>query len=238
MKPLLETTHFVPWHECDLNAKMSIKSLSDILMQTAWEHAQMLGFGFEDLEKSKVLWVLSRFKIEIDAYPSWKDELRIQTWPTGTDKLFAIRHFRVFKNGKPIINAGSYWLIINQQSRRPVRPENFFKTDYQWIKEKAIGPIEKIAFNDELQTGKALPVQYSDLDYNGHVLNSKYTEHLINQIPLNKMKETEIKSYQVNFIKEARQSNSLIPKHNNSYTQFRICDESDKDLIHAQITRA
>ncbi|MBC8343060.1 MAG: hypothetical protein H8E61_03665 [Bacteroidetes bacterium] len=121
--PYHEQDFFVSWHESDFHSKMTLKSISDMLMEMAWFHAGRLGFGFEDLENQDYLWILSRLKIDVNSYPKWRDRITARTWPVDIEKLFANRHFNVKnEDSEVIINAGSKWLIIDHENRRPVRP--------------------------------------------------------------------------------------------------------------------
>ena len=40
-------------------------------------------------------WVLSRMLIEMSAFPGWRDEVTIDTWPAGIERMFAMRLFRL-----------------------------------------------------------------------------------------------------------------------------------------------
>jgi len=47
--------------------------------------------------------MLSRFFLQIHSYPCWRDELIIQTWPSGAERFFALRDFIIFNSRKEII---------------------------------------------------------------------------------------------------------------------------------------
>jgi medium-chain acyl-[acyl-carrier-protein] hydrolase len=235
----LEKDFFVSWHETDFKSKMTLKSISDMLMETAWLHAESLGFGFNELESQKYVWVLSRLNIEITNYPVWKDQLIVRTWPTNIEKLFANRDFQVTDSeNRNVIKAGSKWLIINKESRRPVRPEKVLHDKIEWSKNDLTKNIEKI---DIATCNKPLyeyQTAYSDIDFNQHVLNSKYIDILMNALPWEYHEKNTITSFQINYLSETKNDEKIQVLSNqvlDTFRLFRISDE--KDVAHIKLSR-
>ena len=84
----------------------------------------------------------------MDEYPEWKDNIEIKTWPKGVDGLFAIRDFQIFRNGEIIGRATSYWLILDADSKRPKRLDDFNFIHENFFKEVAVEKsLSKITFN-------------------------------------------------------------------------------------------
>jgi hypothetical protein len=51
------------------------------------------------------------------------DTIELETWPSGVDRLFALRDFRIRKRGVVIGRAASQWLLFGIESRRAVWPD-------------------------------------------------------------------------------------------------------------------
>ena len=81
----------------DLNPRgqARLTSMANFFQEIAYHHATQLGYGYEAMKERNTMWVLSRMKIRIHRYPEWKERIVIETWPSGTEKLFALRDFRV-----------------------------------------------------------------------------------------------------------------------------------------------
>jgi len=80
--------------------------------------------------KMNLTWVLSGFFITIDSYPKWQDTITIQTWPSGLERLFAMRDFIIFDADRKVIGtAKSAWIVIDMALRKPVRPQVIFKDE-------------------------------------------------------------------------------------------------------------
>ena len=83
---------------------MSTSYLFWQIQDIAWEHAEILGFGFNDLQKKKQFWVLSRILVKINRRPKWGEKFKIETWPVGIDGLLALRDIKFTdKNDKIIV---------------------------------------------------------------------------------------------------------------------------------------
>jgi medium-chain acyl-[acyl-carrier-protein] hydrolase len=83
------------WKECyklrtfdvDLTNHVKISSIFNFMQESAANSADSLGFGYDQLIDEQLFWVLSRTKIEFNSLPSLGDEIRIETWPRGLDKI-------------------------------------------------------------------------------------------------------------------------------------------------------
>lgn len=164
--------------ECDLNQKLKPDALFQILQEMAWDHAQLLGIGSQIHQKG-FLWVLSAMEIRVHRRPGWRESIRIITRPLGLQGLFALRDFEVYdEDNQLLISASSSWLILDQNTRRPLRIERHFpdfpnagpaSTTYPGIPKKQEKPEEKEAKTLEKRT-----IRYSETDLYGHVNNASY----------------------------------------------------------------
>jgi len=96
----MDTLHFekeyrVHVYETGPDGKLNLYSLFNYLQDIASDHAVKLGFGRDDLMRDNRFWVLSRIYAVIEKWPVWEDTLVVNTWPNGTDKLFALRTIRI-----------------------------------------------------------------------------------------------------------------------------------------------
>ena len=65
----------------DHQKRISLVGMLNFLQDTAWIHAEHLGWGFEDLIAKGTIWVLSRQKLVMTDWPVWEDKVTIETWP-------------------------------------------------------------------------------------------------------------------------------------------------------------
>ena len=94
--------------EADRNGRLKLLSWFDFLQEAAANHAARLGVGLNALTERGQLWVLSRLKLEIRRSPQIGEELTVETYPSGVNRLFFTREFQVFdKSGEVIARISS-----------------------------------------------------------------------------------------------------------------------------------
>lgn len=190
------------WHG---NAKLT--SICNYLQEMAATHVDKIGQGLQDLNKQNHAWVLSRLKIKIIRPAKWKETIRIETFPTGLKGIFGARDFRIFDTNNQIIAlASSYWLMVDLNSHRPLRP-------HEVVKEMPIGnyaevfdtDLEKLpSLTQEASFIEEIKIHYSDIDINRHVNNVKYLKWLIDALPIVSLTKKLISSIEINFLHELK----------------------------------
>ncbi len=192
-------------YEVDCRNRLSILSMFNFMQEAASRHAAALGVSVHQLLAENYTWLLSRLKIKFAAAPGWNDQIRVNTWPSGTQQLFALRDFKMKDADNQIIAAAiSAWLVIDLQKRRPVRIAPFVER---------LKPLEgSHILNDRLDKLPALSnpvheksfvVRYSDLDINQHVNNVKFVEWVVEGLPAAVLNTSVPSELEINFLAEA-----------------------------------
>ena len=132
--PPFTVDYKVQLNDISCDAKMRSWVIFNFLQDAAGRHADELGVGLKQLRQSDLSWVLSRIKVKMDDFPEYGDVLRISTYPSGFDRLFAYRQFVLSSavSGKRFGVAGSAWLTLNPENFRPVSPAKHFSGLSQW----------------------------------------------------------------------------------------------------------
>jgi medium-chain acyl-[acyl-carrier-protein] hydrolase len=202
------------WKECyklrtfdvDLTNHVKISSIFNFMQESAANSADSLGFGYDQLIDDQLFWVLSRAKIEIISLPSLGDEIRIETWPRGLNKIFALRDFLIYDgNNQLIAKATTSWLMIDGKTKRPVRNDLLAKHLPNIEATNAIDEVcEKIETTTNPEFIGEVKVGYTDIDINQHLNNVRYIEYILNCFPIDIFKNNSINKLQVNFLSESR----------------------------------
>jgi acyl-ACP thioesterase len=172
----------------------------------AYHHASELGLGYDDMKSRKTTWVLSRMRIHMKRYPVWNDTITMETWPSGAERLFALRDFRVLDSkGEVIGMASTAWLILDIDSHRLIRPKEMMEQFKMIIHDVQMfeKPLDKILVPGETRLLKHHDVVFSDLDIVGHVNNVRYMEWCIDAVTTAENAEKEIRELEINFNHEA-----------------------------------
>ena len=210
MQNLFKDTFKITSYEVNPHGKARLTTIANYFQEIAYLHAGKLGFGYEDLKKDKVMWVLSRMKIRMDQYPSWDEKITIETWPSGVDKLFAMRDFRVVgSEGDTLGSASTAWLILDINTRRPERPGQRMEAFSEKNNPVFDSGLERISLPEELDLLSSHEVQYSDLDIVGHVNNVKYMEWCLDALMNGESIKQQVREFEINFMSEALQGETI-----------------------------
>jgi acyl-ACP thioesterase len=173
-------TYPVRLNDISVDAKLRSWVVFDYLQDAAGRHADLLGVGLKQLRKSDLSWVLSRIRIQMDDFPEYGDTVKITTWPSGFDRLFAYRQFEITsaETGKRFGVAGSAWLTLNPENFRPVSPQKYLTGLPQWEYDGDVffqgDTLSKITSPEKTEINMPHKVSSAMVDYNRHLNNAYY----------------------------------------------------------------
>ncbi len=173
-------TYSVRLNDISVDAKLRSWVVFDYLQDAAGRHADLLGVGLKQLRKSDLSWVLSRIRIQMDDFPEYGDTVKITTWPSGFDRLFAYRQFEITsaETGKRFGVAGSAWLTLNPENFRPVSPQKYLTGLPQWEYDGDVffqgDTLGKITSPEKTEINMPHKVSSAMVDYNRHLNNAYY----------------------------------------------------------------
>ncbi|MDD6795399.1 MAG: thioesterase [Clostridiaceae bacterium] len=194
----------INYHDVNYSLKCKLSSIVNFLCDVGNAHSEALGDTIEVLMDKKCAWVFYKYDIKMHEYPKYREKILITTEAIGFRKFYAFRKYVIRnKEGKLLGEALALFMMINLEKRRPMRiPEKEYEL-YE-VKEdlKKMIPMEDIMKVDEEEHLKKFDTRYSDIDSNGHVNNVKYIEWAIESVPVDIIKDYEIKRIKILFEKE------------------------------------
>lgn len=198
----------------DLNpqGQARLTTMANFFQEIAYHHANELGLGYEAMKRMNHIWALSRMRIRMHRYPVWNENIRIETWPSGAEKLFALRDFRVLDaEGREIGMASTAWLILDLETHRLIRPKELMEQFKMIIHDLQMfgSPLDKITYPGETSVLNQHKVLFSDLDIVGHVNNVKYMEWCIDAHTTEENAGRNIQEFEINFNHEALLGDSI-----------------------------
>ena len=190
--------------ETDMEGRLSLGSMVNLLIQSATLSADSLGFGFDNLRKHNLFWVFSRLTLELFQPVKWNDEVSIETWPKDIIGLLYTRDFLLRDEKKNIIaKATTAWLPIDIETKRPKRKESFESDFFTYLKDKHAveEPPEKLPL---LKDGDPFEVSstYFDTDFNKHVTSTRYIDWMMDSFSTDFHRDNYPKGLSINYLKE------------------------------------
>jgi medium-chain acyl-[acyl-carrier-protein] hydrolase len=238
-KGIFEETFRIRSFETDAGQHLTFISLSNYILEAAGRHARQLKLDIPSLLRKGLTWMLARFRVQVDSYPCAGEKIRIQTWPSGVKRLFALRDFILYNERENRIGrAYSAWLAIDLKTHRPVPCLELVRNIL----------VPREAKNDQLKKLSAVPgrcwktsfrILYSDMDINQHVNSVSYIKWMIETIPYEIQKSHVIKEIVINYISEALYGENVVcmtaGNHENKdlFSHSIVNQDETKELVRA-----
>lgn len=214
-------------YEISPNGQVTMATICNYLQESAGLHADELNVSSPKINKQGLTWVLARLHVKMHKFPGWLDEIKITTWPAQIERLYTIRDFMLEHNGDEIGVATSAWVLIDLQTRRPVRriPEEIVAVHPGKPVRSLDDPFQKLStVSDSIHTNK-FPIRSQDLDMNSHVNNVVFISLLQDNLPQSQQSGHSIYQLEIDFRGEAFAGDVL----------FGFCEPSNEadEYIHS-----
>ncbi len=225
--------------DTDMQGRLRLGSLANLLIQAAINSADQLGFGFSGLKEQKLFWVLSRLTVEIYKPLKWYNIAEVETWPKDVERIIYLRDFIVRNQNKEIVaKATSGWLAIDIETKRPKTIDGLHGQLFSKLKDKH-------ALN--VSPEKLLPVYdgneynykstYFDVDLNKHVTASRYIDWMMDTFPVDFHINNYPKLLSINYLKETMpdQTIKVIRKEYSNEFSFEGSNAEHKNAFRGKI---
>jgi len=204
--PATRATFTVHRFDADAFGLLSPAALSGYLQDAAGRSADALDFGITALQARGLTWVLARQRVVLDAPVGLGDTLEIETWPSGIDRLAALRDFWIRRDGAVVGRALTTWYVMELATRRPCRPDRLLPPERRAQTEHVL-PAEAARLPALPATAPALErrfqVRYADIDVNRHVTASSYVGWAAEAVEEAEWRSLRLASLDVQFLAEA-----------------------------------
>jgi medium-chain acyl-[acyl-carrier-protein] hydrolase len=213
--PALEAAFPVHSYEVDAGGTLRVPALAGYLQEIAGVHATALGVGIDRLFAQGLTWVLTRQAIRIDRPIVHRDVLTIETWPSGVDRLFALREFRVRgADGAVVARATSAWAVLDLATRRPLRPDRVLPAEMHARSHQALPPpaAERLPVLERWDAERRFAVRRFDIDVNHHVNNLTYLAWALEAAPEEAWGAKRVAALDVEFLAECEPNASVLSR--------------------------
>jgi acyl-ACP thioesterase len=195
---------------CGFDRKIKPSGMLDILQSVAGEHANLLKIGYLDLKEKGYAFVLARIKYDLYEEINCYQEIIVETTPLAPGRIDFDRDFEIYDKltNRLIGIATSKWIIIDLNTRKICRSNVFtYPCD---VRDKGnYLEFDKLSFDEEeLNYSYDYLIRHNDIDFIGHMNNTKYADALIY--------EGVCKHFEINFIHEVKLNEVLNIKYNSN----------------------
>lgn len=219
-------------YDVDGTNRLRPVSFVNYFQDLAGENCERLGFGFEKLMEQRLVWIVSKIKMEVLSWPLWNDTIEINTWSRGKNGIFYLRDFCAKDlNGKILARLTSEWVLIDIDKRKLADNDKDILSAALCNESLFENRCVKLHFKDDIRTDFTSPfehnVSYSDIDRVGHANNAMYLAWVMDVLPYQIIQNHQLEYYEINFSNEVRLGESV-------KISYCIKNENDKKVVYAQ----
>ncbi|GHP15186.1 acyl-ACP thioesterase [Lentilactobacillus fungorum] len=220
-------THTIPFYECDVNNRITIPMLINVLILASEHQNEQLGVDQTTLiDRYGIGWVVISYSIKINQLPTNNSTVKMTTKGTSYNRYFAYREFWLHDQaGNELVKVESIWVLMNEQTRKITSMSDDIIAPYESKKVKRVPRLPRPEIIKDLAKAdaKQYQVRVSDIDFNGHVNNSVYLEWMLDALPMSFLGRYIPRQIDIRFDNEV--------KYGNLVTSSVVVDSTDRDRI-------
>ncbi|MCK9229921.1 MAG: thioesterase [Syntrophales bacterium] len=198
----------IGYSETGPDGRLKVGSAFDFLQDAAADHAVRLGVSAADLMVLNLGWVLRQYHLTVKRHPAHGESIRISTWRHSHRRLYELREYEMEDDsGNRIMHARSSWVLINLQSRKPLRLDRnlHHRENGRAISWAVPSPPHPKRVDREI----TFPVRRHDLDVNRHANNAVFIQWALDTAPPETADTFFLKEINALFIAEALEGDAL-----------------------------
>lgn len=172
------------WHDTDATLAVRPSQMLVYMQEMAFCHLNAAGRNLDDLRFNEGLaFILTRLTLKFYRPIRPAERVVAQTWVSEGRGVNFPRFFRLMGEDSTVFAEGaSAWVLLDLATRLPVRTSAF---SYGFTPEEplAFSTPRRFAQPENMaEVGQRLIV-YSDIDYNGHMNNTRYPDMVCDYLP-------------------------------------------------------
>ncbi len=190
-------------HDLDFNNIASASAVLRFMQECAYAQLTAVPPTMDELRKENKVFVLSRLSYSIYSELRACEEIEIRTWPCESGGVSFPRCSQILRNGSIVAELVSVWALINPQSHSLWRASDYHPSfEYGQMLELDLPARIRIPAGTGLSLVGEHTVEYSDVDVNRHLNNTKYPDMLCGFLP--DMTGKRVVKLAISYLTEAR----------------------------------
>lgn len=186
----------------DFKKRLRPSALMRLVQEACVSDVNDLGYGPEAILSNGLSWVLASERIVVSKMPRFNDEVDIITYAGANLHFFFPRYFEVrSKSGESLIKGSALWSIIDSNTRKLIDPKGRGVNLEGENIGGEVAPLLSIP-KPTLDNVSRVNASYMLCDLNGHLNNSSYADLAFDLLPLDLLKEHELKELAICFKRE------------------------------------
>ena len=214
-RPSLAASFPVHGYEVDAFGVLEVPAVAGYLQEIAGWHAAELGVGLDALRARGLTRALARQRLELPAPVALGDTLAVETWPSGIERLSALREFVARRgDGREAVRATTAWFVLDLATRKPVRPDQVLDPRLPRARQPSVAPLAhgKLPALPRWERERRFHVRYADIDQNLHVTNTSYVAWAIEAMPVETWRAARLAAVEVQYLAEGLHGDAVLSR--------------------------
>jgi len=160
----------------DSTGRLGIPDTSDLFMDMAAEHSNLLGIGQNELGKTGGFWLTVKSMIRFYRRPGFGEHAVLETWPEAPDRRKCMRDYILTGEGGTLAAGKTEWAVLDFSTGRLRHVDTIYPEGLS-ISDDISMEDEFRRFDEDLADGELLGtyrVRSTDIDMGGHMNNVAY----------------------------------------------------------------
>ena len=209
MEPLYSQNYEVTDIAVDCYGRMKTSMILFLAQEVAGRHCVSLSVDYETLEKKRMFWAVTRHRVQITRLPVRGETIRVETWPMPTTRVAYPRSVVAYDaDGNECFRSISLWVLMDMDSRNMILPGKSGIEVAGTLRGTELAPPGALTPGKPLQRRRRF-VNFTDLDRNGHMNNTRYFEWIYDLLPSAFHGSHRVKEFTVCYFSESREGDEL-----------------------------
>ncbi len=180
------TEHYqVMSHDIDVNGNVRPTMLLIYLQETANHQMRDRRPTYNELFDQHISFIITRLSLEVFAQLHEYDEIEVDTWAAGMKKATFLRGYEIRRGEETVARAWGEWTTVDIVEGGVLPVTRVDLSNYESDEPPVLDLPEKFRFPKDLafQDLGSHRVDYSEVDMNAHMNNTRYADILWSNIP-------------------------------------------------------
>lgn len=210
---IFEHDYIVQIRDTSKKSEASNVALLGFLEDIAGAHSDKVGYGYYDIPKKHLTWLLLDWKLQVIKRPHYADKIHVKTWSRYIERCYAYRDFEIYdKDGKLLAIATSKWVLIDSLKGRVIKVEDEVANAYESETEKSVfnlKTLDKIKEPETFESKFEYTVARRDIDLYNHMHNLYYLQIAYEALPEKVYESESLDNVRIHYKKETKLGDKL-----------------------------
>ena len=209
MKPIYTQEFEITDLHVDCCGRLLPSRILFLMQEVAGNHFAELAMDYDSLAQQGLFWAITRNKVQITRLPMRGETIRLETWPMPTTRVAYPRSIVAYDEaGNEVFRSITLWVLMDLNSRSMILPgKSGIAVTGTLRGSELASPLGLPA--RALQNHRSRYVNYTDLDRNAHMNNTKYLDWIYDLLGSAFHESHTIREFTVCYLSEAREGQKL-----------------------------